>query len=169
MVRSVAEEAIHLLRWMWLGSARDDYVCSEISDWKWSLKKRPVIAHIEATAKGFLIRTWKKPILRWCFNKRGRVEKTTRPLDIRGGRGPRKPYMWKWRNQEVVGRALCEWSQRPEIAQQKRPVIRPHQSKIERLIDLLLKIYQLSRKKTKDLKINAVSYTHLTLPTIYSV
>ena len=69
-------------------------------------------------------------ILRWCLNERGRVEETTRPWVIRGGRGQRKPCMWKWRNQEVVRSswgALCEWNQRPETAQQKRQVIRPHQ------------------------------------------
>ena len=69
--------------------------------------------------------------LRWCLNERGRVEETTRPWVIREGRGPRKPYMWKWSGQE----ALCEGNQRPETVQQKRPVIRPHQSKINELIE----------------------------------
>ena len=29
-------------------------------------------------------------MLRWCLNERGRVEETTHPWVIRGGRGPRK-------------------------------------------------------------------------------
>ena len=37
-------------KWEWSGRARDDYV-SEISDRKWALKKRPVIAHIKARSK----------------------------------------------------------------------------------------------------------------------
>ena len=57
--------------------------------------------------------------VRWHLNERGRVEETTRPWVIRRGFGPRKPYMWKWSHQEVVRRAVCEWNQRPETAQQK--------------------------------------------------
>ena len=37
-------------KWEWSGRARDDYA-SEISDLKWAVKKRPVIAHIKARSK----------------------------------------------------------------------------------------------------------------------
>ena len=37
-------------KWEWSGRARDHYA-SEISDRKWALKKRPVIAHIKARSK----------------------------------------------------------------------------------------------------------------------
>ena len=37
-------------KWEWSGGARDDYA-SEISDRKWTPKKRPVIAHIKARSR----------------------------------------------------------------------------------------------------------------------
>ena len=48
----VAKETIRVFgrKWEWSGRARDHYA-SEISDRKWALKKRPVIAHIKARSK----------------------------------------------------------------------------------------------------------------------
>ena len=68
--------------------------------------------HESTTKKPFLhihprtLKTNQGTTLRWCLNKRRRVEETTRPWVIRGGRGPWKPYMWKWRNQEVVRNSI---------------------------------------------------------------
>ena len=65
-----------------------------------------------------------------CYlNEHGRVEKRhAHGKLVLEGRGPRKPYMWKWRIRK--GATGEYYTSEPEVTQQKSPVIRPHQSKI---------------------------------------